>query len=457
LTGLSLPLAHGIGLVQDLPVPLWLFYYGAGIVLIVSFAALGALWRRPLLEPAASGRTLGGVLSRIVLGPEIRVALGAISVGLLALVFAAALVGRDSVASNIAPTFVWVVFWIGLLPFVVLFGNVWPAINPWNASARAVGWIGSKIGPPWTPPARYPEGLGRWPAVALIFAFVTLELAYPDSASPRNLALAIALYSWITWLGMATFGREAWLRGGEAFTVYFGLLSRLSPFTARDGRIVLRAPLSGLAGRSETPGTAAFVIVMLGSVAFDGFSATRAWQERLFSIEASLSLDRPALGDLAVTGFNTLGLIGAVALVGLIFLLAVEGARMAARTRRSLSDEFVLSLVPIALAYVVAHYFSLLVFQGQAVWRLISDPFGFGWNLFGTADFQVSLEVISPNTIWYVQVAALVIGHVAGLATAHDRAVSLFGSASAALRTQYAMLALMVAYTVGGLWLLSTG
>lgn len=455
MSWLSLPLAHGIGGVRDLPVPMWLFYYGSGVALIASFAALGALWRRPLLERARA-RPVGETLSRILLGPELAVLLGAISLGLLALVFSAALFGRDSVAANITPTFVYVIFWVGLVPVVVLFGNVWPAINPWNASARAVGWLARRVGPPWTPPARYPESLARWPAAALLLAFVTLELAYPNSAAPRTLALAIALYTWITWLGMAVFGREAWLRNGEAFSVYFGLLAQISPLTVREGRIALRPPFSGLARRDATPGTVAVVAVMLGSVAFDGLSGTRPWQERLFSIEASLALDSPGLADLALMGFNLLGLVASIALVALVFLLAAEAARRAAGVEHSLAPDFVLSLVPIAVAYAIAHYVSLLLIQGQAIIRLISDPFGYGWDLFGTAAYQVNLEVLSPNATWYVQVGALVVGHVAALAVAHDRAVALFGSAGAALRTQYAMLVLMIAYTVGGLWSLST-
>jgi hypothetical protein len=450
-----LPLAHGIGGVRDLPVPMWLFYYGSGVALIASFAALGALWRKPLLERSRA-RPLRGLVSRILLGPELSTVLGILSFGLLVLVFSAALVGRDSVAANIAPTFVYVIFWVGLVPLVVVFGNVWAALNPWDAAARGVGWLAGRVAPAWTPPARYPERLGRWPAALLLLAFVTLELAYPNSAAPRTLAVAIAVYSWITWLGMSVFGREAWLRHGEAFSVYFGLLARISPFTTREGRIALRPPLSGIARRDATPGTIAFVAIMLGSVAFDGLSGTRPWQERLFSIEASLALDSPRLADLALMGFNFVGLLGSIALVALIFLIAVEGARLAARAQRSLAAEFVLSLVPIAVAYAIAHYASLLLIQGQAIIRLISDPFGFGWNLFGTAAYQVNLEVVSPNAIWYIQVGALVIGHVAALAVAHDRAVALFGSAGAALRTQYAMLVLMIAYTVGGLWSLST-
>jgi hypothetical protein len=347
------------------------------------------------------------------------------------------------------------------VPIVVILGNVWSALSPWRAAANAVAWIWARAGQSWTP-FDYPERLGRWPAAALLFAFTALELAYPYASSPRSLALAIAIYSWITWLGMITFGRVAWTENGEAFAVYFGLLSRISAFYVRERddrepEVMVRLPLSGLAGREGRPGTVPFLAVMLGSVAFDGFSRTTWWQERLFSIDAELGLDRPRLADLAITALNIAGLLGAVALVALLFQIAVAGARLTSERRDSLTGHFVTSLVPIALAYAVAHYFSLLVLQGQAAWRLASDPFGFGWDLFGTRDFQSRLDVLSPNTIWYVQVASLVVGHVLGLMLAHDRAVALFRRPRTALRTQYAMLALMIAYTVGGLWLLSRG
>jgi hypothetical protein len=426
------------------------------VVLVVSFVALGALWRKALLERKVAGRPLPPALQRLLLGRALRIVLGAVSFGLLVLVFAAAAFGEDSVATNIAPTFVYVVFWLGLVPVSVLLGNVWPTMNPWKAGADAVAWLGDRIAP-WRAPFTYPERLGCWPAAALLFLFATLELCYPDASRPRTLAIAILLYSWITWLGMALFGRAAWLANGEAFTNYFGLLSRLAPFARRDGTIVARPPVVGLAGAGPKPGTVALLAVMLGSVAFDGFSRTTEWQDRVFRVESRFALDDPGLADLAVTLFNMAGLAGTVALVALLFLLAVEGARAAGKAREGLVDEFVLSLVPIALAYAVAHYFSLLVLQGQAIWRLASDPFGSGWDLFGTSDFQPNLGLLSPNTIWYVQVGALVAGHVLGLALAHDRAVALFRKPGRALRTQYAMLVLMVAYTIGGLWLLWNG
>ena len=112
--------------------------------------------------------------------------------------------------------------------------------------------------------------------------------------------------------------------------------------------------------------------------------------------------------------------------------------------------------MPIALVYAVAHYFTLLVIQGQYAFPLASDPFGFGWDLFGTVDYSPNIAPFAPNIVWYVQVGALVAGHVAGLTVAHDRAVTIL-PARDALRSQYAMLGLMVVYTIGGLWLLSRG
>ncbi|HSC93114.1 MAG TPA: hypothetical protein VLB86_15785 [Gaiellaceae bacterium] len=456
-----LPLAHGIGAVRDLPVPMWLFYYGAGAVLIVSFVALGALWKRPVLERHAYGRPLPARLQRVLLGPELRLVAGAISVGLLVLVLLTGAFGEYSAATNLAPTFVYVVFWLGLVPVVVLFGNVWNVLSPWKAAADGAAWLGARLGVSLPAAAEYPERLGRWPAAAGLFAFATLELCYPNSASPRAVALAVALYSWVTWVGMAAFGREAWHRNGEAFSVYFGLLGRISPFAAveRDGRrtLVLRAPLSGLAGAERVPGTIAFLTVMLGSVAFDGFSRTTWWVDRLFEVESKVATDSVLVSDLVTTGMNIVGLVAAILAVAGIYLAAVAGARASVHRREGLRFDFALSLVPIALAYAVAHYFSLLVLQGQAVWFMASDPFGWGWDIFGTSSFQPNLTALSPNAVWYVQVGALVTGHVLGLVLAHDRAVTIFRSAGAALRTQYAMLVLMVAYTVGGLWLLSNG
>ncbi|MBD0330836.1 MAG: fenitrothion hydrolase [Thermoleophilia bacterium] len=453
-------LAHAFGGVKDLPVPLWLFYYAGAAVLVFSFVALGVLWRRPRLGEAAAERPLPKPLQRVLLSPVTRLVLGGAAVALFVLVWLAAALGTADASVNLAPTFVFVLFWIGLVPLVVIFGNVWRVVSPWKAAADGAHWLWARVAPPWRTPFPYPPGLGRWPAVVLLFAFVVFELAYSDPSDPRALALAIWIYSLVTWGGMLVFGREAWLQNGEAFNVYFGLLARVSPFavqTSADGRrtVVARPPLSALAVDEERRGTLAFVAVMLGSVGFDGVSRTRWWQDLRLEAQADLVLESPGLAELVGTALNVGGILAAAALVALAYLLAVAAAGLIAGARRDLAGAFLLSLVPIALVYVVAHYFSLFVLQGQFAIPLASDPFGRGADLLGTADYEVDLGLLSPNAIWYTQVVALIAGHVAGLVVAHDRAVQLFASARTAIRTQYAMLALMVAYTVGGMWILA--
>jgi len=425
-------------------------------VLVVSFVLLGALWKRPQLEAHAGGRAPGEGLSRLLLGP-VRIAVQALSVGLFALVFAAALLGTTDPFQNLAPTWVYVVFWLGVPALSALFGNVWRALSPWRALADGFVWLWEAGGREARPLAAYPGRLGRWPGAVALFAFAALELAYSDPSSPRALAFGIALYTYVALFGMAVFGRDTWTVRGEGFAILFELFSRIAPLTSREGRVRLRLPFTGLAGAEHVPGTVAFVAVMLGTVGFDGYSRTITWQDLAARVEGPYVVDRPGLGELLVSGLNLAGMLAGVLIVGLAFVGACALARWLVNAPRPLTGEFVLSLVPIAFVYEVAHYFSLFVIQGQFAVPLLSDPLGRGWDLLGTADVTPNLAVLSPNTIWYVQAGALVAGHVAGLAVAHDRAVAIFRERDDALRSQYAMLALMVLYTVGGLWLLSRG
>ena len=301
------------------------------------------------------------------------------------------------------------------------------------------------------------ERWGRYPAAGALFAFVTLELAHPRPAYPPTLGIAIALYSYWALAGMAVYGRDTWSRGGEGFAVAFGLLARIAPFAVRDGAIVIRWPLTGLAGAERVRGALVFVAVMLGSTSFDGFTRTSEWQDLLGNVRARFTDDSQRVLDLATTLVNIAGLAAFAGFVVLTYLAAAVSVRRLVRAPRSLVPDFILPLVPIAFAYLVAHYFSLFLIQGQFIVTLASDPFGRGWDLFGTADFAPNLAIVSPETVWYAQVVALTVGHVAGLAIAHDRAVAIFEDRRDALRSQYPMLALMVLYTVGGLWLLSHG
>jgi hypothetical protein len=448
-------LAHGIGGVRDLPVPPEFFFVAAVLVLVVSFVALGALWHKPLLERNAGGRRLPRAVSAVLLSRAVRVLLGAFSVGLLVLVLTTALFGTSLELLNFAPTFVYVIFWVGMPLLSVVLGDVWRVLSPWRAIADATVWAIEKGGGSAKPLLEPTERFGRYPAALALFAFVTLELAHPRPGYPRTVGVAVALYTYWALAGMAVFGRESWTRSGEGFAVAFGLLARIAPFAVRDGAIVVRWPLTGLAGAEHLRGSLLFIAVLLGSTSFDGFSRSSFWQNVLADVRTEL-VDEPTwLIDLATTFTNIAGMAAFVGVVVLTYRLAVEGARRLVRAERSLVPDFLLSLVPIALAYLVAHYFSFFLIQGQFIYPLASDPFGKGWDLFGTVDYAPNLTVVSTNTIWYVQVAVIVVGHVAGLAVAHDRAVAMFERRSDALRSQYPMFGLMILYTVGGLWLLS--
>ena len=451
------PIAHGIGVVRDLPIPAVYFFVGAAVVLVVSFVLLLYLWRRPLLERHSHGRALPGGISHLVLSRVVRVVLGAISVALLMLTFATALFGTTVELLNFAPTFIYVIFWLGIPLLSVLFGNVWSVLSPWRALADAAVWALERSGRTAQPVLEWSGRFGRYPAAAALFAFVALELANPRPAYPRTLAIAVALYSYWALAGMAVYGRDAWTRYGEGFAVAFGLLARIAPFAVREGAVVVRWPFTGLAGDDRIRGTLVFVAVLLGSTSFDGFSRSSTWVDLVADLRAELAGSSQRTVDLATTFLNLGGLAFFVLAILATYLAAVAIAEAIGHVDRSLVPDFVLPLVPIAAAYLAAHYFTQFLITGQFIIPLVSDPFGKGWDLFGTADFAPNLAIVSPETVWYVQVAALVVGHVAGLAIAHDRAVAVFPGRRTALLAQLPMLGLMVLYTLGGMWLLTRG
>jgi hypothetical protein len=452
-------LAHGIGGIQNLPIPRWVFFAGAAGILTVSFLGLFFLWPKPVLaEKARGGRTFPGWLERFLLSPGLRVVVGALSFALLVFLWLGALYGKDDAGVNFTPTFVYVFFWVGMPIVSAVFGYVWRYLDPWRSAAEGVGWAANRLGLRDAPPFEYPARLGRWPAAVLLLSFTAMELSYTDPSNPRALALAIGIYSAITWFGAVLFGSKAWFANGDGFAVDFQLLSRISPFGRReDGHLYVRVPFSGLSIRDTTAGTIPFVAVMLGTTFFDGFSRTSIWQYKYsfswYNVQVDL-IDRPHLADIVGQLMNVGGMLVCVLFVGLSFRLAIAGTESIGE-RKGLAPEFVDSLIPIALVYVIAHYFSLLVFQGEVGYKLVSDPWGRGWDLFGTHNFTPNFTFLTPHMIWYVEVGALVIGHVAGLAVAHDRAVGIFRSPRLALWAQYPMLILMIVFTTGGLWVLS--
>lgn len=429
-------LAHGLVQRADLPIPEWLFTWAAMVVLVVSFVALAVLWRRPRFEgedaerwrPVPGGAFLGSA----------RVDLVAQAVGLLLLlvVVVGGFAGVDEPQANLTPTFVFVVFWVGLVFASILLGDVFHAFNPWRALGRLLRLRGTRP---------YPERLGRWPAALGLFGFTWLELAYGGGEQAHVIATAAVVYTAFQLAGMARYGVEAWIGRGEAFAVYFGLFARLAPLRVRDGVLGARVPLTGLTGLTVLPGTIAVVAVMIGTVTYDGLSSGQVWADVSEWLGWSERLAA------------TFGMVVCVALVLGFYELGIRGARSVGGgfSADRLARAFVHSLVPIAMVYVAAHYLTLLVYQGQAVGYLVSDPLGKGWDLFGTASFAIDYGVLSQNATWYLQVLFVVAGHVAALALAHDRALALYDDVRLATRSQYWMLAVMVGFTTLALWLLA--
>ncbi|MGY1783658.1 hypothetical protein [Geodermatophilus sp. SYSU D00698] len=427
-------LAHGVGSRTDLPLPLGLALYGAGAAILVSFTVLLLFWRRPRLGDAASGHPLPAWVQRAAHSAPLRRGMQAVALAVAVLVLAVALAGPEDTADNLAPWVLYVTFWVGLVPVSLLLGPVWRVLNPLRLLARGLRVL---TGPP-RGADRLPA-LGLWPAAGSLLAFVWLELVYPGRSEPVTVAVFLAAHAVVHLAAAAWFG-EGWFARGDGFEVYSAVLGRLSVVGRRDdGVVVVRSPLTNAMAGPDSPGLAAVVVVLLGSTGFDGLSRTAWWQT-----------GPGAAGD---TASGTVGLVACTALVAVLYLL---GTRLSGRLGRLPPGPqprlYAASVVPIAVGYTVAHYFSLLALDGQTTWILASDPFGTGADLFGTAADVVDLRAVSPDVIAWVQVGAVVLGHVVGVLLAHEKALRVAPRAPAS--DQLPLVLVMVLLTVAGLGLL---
>lgn len=429
--------AHGLAGRAYLPVPAWLFAWAAGAILVASFLALGSLWSSPRLEHRPA--------HRLVRFPRWLPGLaGAIGIALFLLVVLAGIAGSQIPTVNLAPTAVFVLFWVGLPVLSALLGDVFALINPWAA-------IGRLARAP-DPPLPYPPRLGRWPAAGGIVAFAWLELVFAGRQHPATLGVLMVGYALVQLIGISRYGVEAWSAGGDAFAVVFGLFAAIAPLRVRRDGLYRAAPLAGLTELTQAPGTVALLVALIGTTTFDGFLNGPVWRSAAPGVVRDLGG-----GTAALELTQTAGMVLCIALCAGLYWLGVRGMSAISQRRdpTTLARAFAHTLVPIAFGYLLAHYFSLLITQGQATAFLVSDPLGTGANLFGTAGTRIDYGIVSAAVIWYVQVAALVAGHVGGLALAHDRALVLYGDGRAAAESQRWMLVVMVTFTCLGLWLLS--
>lgn len=467
--------AHGVGQSQDLPLPSWLYLFAVAAVVLVSFAQIALFVDvRHTLRPYPRYDLLRHRSMRALFASRpLLLALRSLSVSLFFLVILSGLLGRHP-EENFAPTFVWIVWWVGLSIFTAFVGNVWPLVNPWKILFEWTDVLVRRIGKRLEP---YPARLDLWPALMLYAGFIWVELVFEGASYPFDIAVLILLYSTLTWTGMVVFGKEVWLRRGEAFSVFFGVLARFAPTEVRvrdlrlckrctdacrtaggrcvncyecfaraapeDRSLCVRPWAVGLAfAQPASPGGLVFVVFVLASVTYDSLLATPLWS----GLQEVAPLSR-TLGTVVVP------LLFLSVYLGFVKFSQLYGGGYV--PFRRLAATYVYSLVPIAIAYQVAHYYTLLLNGGQRIFPVLSDPFGWGWDLFGTAGYRIHAGFPDAAFVWYSQVALIIAGHVVAVYIAHVVALRLLRHPTLVIRSQYPMLALMILYTTFSLWVLS--
>ncbi|GIW20458.1 MAG: hypothetical protein KatS3mg065_0754 [Chloroflexota bacterium] len=421
--GPEVVLAHSLSGRYESPLPLAVYVVGAAIAVALSFAFV--FLREVRSAPPALGEAL-------VIPAAVRDLLRVLGlVGWLWIV-AQGIVGGGG-AADVGSLFLWVYGWVGLAMLSALVGPVWAWLNPFATLFDAGAYFLRRLGVRGLRPAVYPSRLAEWPAVVGFVVFVWFELVFTVAGSGRPLATILVGYTAFTLLAMVQWGRDAWLARGEVFSVWFGLLGRLAPWVVEDaatGRLRRQPFGAGLARGSWNLPVVVLVAVATGSILYDGLSQTELWFD-LFGLPGTLGATALLL---AFLGLVTALVLGVAYRVG----WAAVGP----------------GLLPIAVGYLVAHYLTYLLLDGQRIVVAVSDPFQLGWDVFGTAFFEPSLDWLPPSLVWTVQLVAVVGGHMVGAWAGHLAAARISGAASAReLRLRQVPLAvLMVFLTATTLW-----
>ncbi len=484
--------AHGFGQRYDLPVPLQLYVIGAAATVVLSFILFGLFIRgAPVWDSYPRLNLLRWSWGRFLTHPIAFLFYKLLSLGLFVLVVVSGFLGRQYPSGkNLTPTFVWIIWWVGLAYVSALVGNLWPLINPWRTTFAGMEALYRRLNPQKELSLRLPylQELGVWPGFLLFFIFAWIELVFRGRAVPANLALILVLYSLLTWTGMFLFGREQWLQCGELFSLVFGLLARFAPTEIRiiepkickicglkcwhySGECLNCYECFELADNTQrewnlrpfavgllheemiSTSKMALVLLLLSTVTFDGFMSTSLW------IQIRNSLYFYAIPNISIyrlTLTETLGMVAFIILFFGLYWLCCKFMAIALENRlptEKLARAFALSLVPIAIAYHLAHYLSFLLIQGQLIIPLASDPLGIGWNLLGTAGYKLNIGIIGARFVWITAVIVIILGHVIAVYLSHMEALKLFKERSLVLRSQYPMLILMVGYTMVSLWI----
>ncbi|MGW8811164.1 hypothetical protein [Gordonia terrae] len=438
-------LAHGLGGSEYLPVPLTAVLIGCAWALTISFAIIAFAWRTPRYGRPDAGRELPPWVTTTVDNRWVRGVISGLAVVLTAWLIVAAF-GPDT-DENPLPGAFYVLLWVGMTVLSALLGPVWRLLSPVRTVLRLAQGI---AGPRVVGLTDYPRRLGWWPAALGLFAFVWLELASPDPSSVASVRIWLICYVVITFAGGVVFGLR-WTDRADPFAVYSTVASRLSPFARnREGRVIARSPMNSLTTLPVLPGTVTVLAILLGSTAFDSFSAIPLWRD--------LVAEGAGDNQVVATCYSTAGLLVFIGIVAATFWTAARAVGgVQPDLRRRLPGLMAHSLVPIVIGYILAHYLQSLVEQGQETVLALGDPLGRGWNVLWLSDAHpVYVMSDHPTVTVTLKVAFVLGGHLLGVAAAHDASLRLLPRKHQ-LTGQLTMMVTMVFYTFLGLYLLFGG
>lgn len=428
--------AHAFGQQYNLPLPAPLYILGGAGALIVSFALL--LFSPPK-DSGERKRVLLGAIPTQYIASALRYA----SFILFTLAILIGIFGSANPSFNFAPLSFWIFFLLGFAYVSVFVTGLWEKVSPFELN---IFFVQERL-----KHLEFPKWACHLPALSLYIIITWIELLSGGiGASPRFVAFFLIAYFFLSQLVTALFGKNIWREHFDVFGVFFRIIGLLAPFSFENEGITFRPRRSAALSKeiAESAGLILFILVVLAFTAFDGFKETASYVEALIRI--SPSMPSHVFDTIAFILFPLLFFVAYASSMLLVHILENTGKGFLYTLRT-----YVHSLVPIAVVYHFAHYFTLLLIEGQRIISIASDPLGFGWNLFGTRTHGINPGIISGDTVWYIQLGVIVFGHIVALYVSHLTTRNLVGNRLRVFFAELPLVAVMVFYTAFGLWILS--
>ncbi|MGA1479438.1 MAG: hypothetical protein ACO322_05485, partial [Candidatus Actinomarina sp.] len=390
---------HGIGSVGDLPIPFDTVLNISGLVIVLTFVFLKVSWKESIFIKKEIFVTYKQPLIGKVFGWF-----------LLSLLILPGLIGNENANTSITPLIIWVFFWIGVPVLGLFFGDVYAKFNPLDI---------------YRAPNSNPKSV--YIATALFLGLTWFELVWNKPGNPTHIGVVFLV------LLLITITSKFFLQKDSIEVDPLHLLHHLySKLRLNISKPVLKNMLENISNLSNLKGMEYFILLMIGTVTYDGLRGTTYWRN-LFGASV---LD---------IGFSTLAFLSINLIVILSYRFACWFAIKVSGERKNLNEVSLLfghTMLPIAFAYHVTHYLSLLLYESQSLIFRLNDPYGLGWNLFNVNEVSINY-FLSPVTLWTIQVFVTLAGHMLSVVLAHDLAVKLFGHQQSD-KTQYIFLLITV-------------